>query len=77
MAYGLRREGRAADEEPTVPTYRLTPSDEPPELLEADSCRREGIHTVLRGTVLVMGRPREIVLRRVPAHVLVEEVVRS
>jgi hypothetical protein len=29
---------------------------------------------VLRGTVLVMGRPREVVLRRVPRHVLVGEL---
>jgi hypothetical protein len=28
----------------------------------------------LRGTALVMGQPREIVVRRVPRHVLVEEV---
>lgn len=57
-----------------MPVYRLHHPDQPAELLEADSARREGIHTTLRGTVLVMGRPREIVLRRVPAAVLVEEV---
>jgi hypothetical protein len=54
-----------------VPLYRLTP---PGELIEADSARQEGIHTTLRGYVLVMGRPREIVLRRVPASVRVEEL---
>ena len=57
-----------------MPTYRLTPPDQPSELLEADSARREGIHTVLRGTAYVIGRPREVVLRRVPASVLVEVV---
>jgi hypothetical protein len=57
-----------------MPLYRLTP---PGEFLEADSARREGIHTTFRGVVLVMGRPREVVLRRVPAAVqaeLVDEV---
>ena len=46
----------------------------PAELLEADSAHVEGIHTVLRGTVLVMGRPREVVLRRAPLAVVVEEL---
>jgi hypothetical protein len=55
-----------------VPVYRLHSPGQPPELLEADSARVEGIHTVLRGTALVMGRPREVVLRRVPAVVRVE-----
>ena len=55
-----------------MPSYRLTPPGEPPELLRADTARREGIHTVLRGTAYVMGRPREVVVRRVPADVLVE-----
>ncbi|MBW3646822.1 MAG: hypothetical protein KY440_03465 [Actinobacteria bacterium] len=60
-----------------MPMYRLTPPGQPGELLEADTARSEGIHTVLRGVVLVMGKPREIVLRRVPADVLVEEVTRA
>lgn len=55
-----------------MPVYRLHSPGSPPELLEADSARVEGIHTVLRGTALVMGRPREVVLRRVPASVRVE-----
>ena len=55
-----------------MPVYRLHAPGQPPELLEADSARVEGIHTVLRGTALVMGRPREVVLRRVPASVAVE-----
>ena len=44
------------------------------EQLEADSLRTEGIHQVLRGVRLVIGRPREVVLRRVPREVLVEQV---
>lgn len=54
-----------------MPLYRLTP---PAEYIEADSARQEGIHVVLRGTALVMGSPREVVLRRVPATVTVELV---
>ncbi len=57
-----------------MPTYRLTPPGQPYELLEADSARVEGIHTVLRGTAYVMGRPREVVVRRVPRNVRVELV---
>ncbi len=57
-----------------MPVYRLTPPAGPTELLEADSVRVEGIHVVLRGTAYVMGRPREVVLRRVPRTVLVELV---
>ncbi len=38
-----------------MPTYRLTTPGQPDELLEADSARVEGIHTVLRGTAYVMG----------------------
>lgn len=47
---------------------------QPAEDVHADSYRREGAHLVLRGTALVMNLPREIVVRRVPAHVRVEEV---
>lgn len=54
-----------------MPLYRLTP---PGELVEADSARQEDIHTVLRSTTLVIFKPREIVLRRVPAGVSVEVV---
>jgi hypothetical protein len=57
-----------------VPTYRLTAPDSI-ELLEADSCRVGGAHSVLHGTAYVMGRPREVVVRRVPRLVLVEEVL--
>ena len=55
-----------------LPTYRLTTPGQPDELLQANSARREGIYTVLRGTAYVMGRPREIVVRRVSADVIVE-----
>ena len=51
-----------------MPIYRLVSVGQPDELLEADSARVEGIHTVLRGTVHVMGRPREVVVRRAPAR---------
>ena len=57
-----------------MPVFRLPPPDAPSELIKADSASVEGIHTVLRGTVLVMGRPREVVLRRVPLAVIVEQV---
>ena len=54
-----------------MPLYRLTP---PGELVEADSARQKGIHLVLRGTKLVIGQPREVVLRRLPSSVTVELV---
>ena len=54
-----------------MPLYRLPP---PGELVEADSARQEGIHLVLRGTKLVIGQPREVVLRRLPSSVTVELV---
>ncbi len=57
-----------------MPTYRLTTPGQPDELLEADSARREGSHTVLRSTAYVMGKPREVVLRRVPGSVVVQQV---
>ena len=57
-----------------MPTYRLTHPDGSHELLEADSARVEGIHTVLRGTAFVIGRPREVVVRRAPHSVRVEVV---
>ncbi len=57
-----------------MPTYRLTAADNSVELLHADSARREGINTVLRGTAYVMGRPREVVVRRAPQNVCVEVV---
>lgn len=57
-----------------MPTDKIVAPGRPPELLEAESCRRERAHTVLVGTSYVVNRPREIVVRRVPATTLVEEV---
>lgn len=57
-----------------MPVYRLTAPGLPPELLVADYVRDEGRMVSLRGTALVMGRPREIVVRRVTRKVLVEEL---
>lgn len=57
-----------------MPVYRLTAPGLPPELLVADYVRDEGRMVSLRGTALVMGRPREIVVRRVTREVLVEEL---
>ena len=54
-----------------MPTCRLTTPGQPEELLDADSASVEEIHTVLRGTAYVMGRPREVVVRRVPRDVIV------
>ncbi len=59
---------------PTLPTYRLTNPNGSAELLQADNDRVEGIFTVLRGTAYVIGRPREVVVRRVPSNVRVERV---
>lgn len=53
------------------PYYRLSP---PGEIVEAERIVREGAFVVLRGTTLVIGKPREIVIRRVPARVTVEEL---
>ena len=54
-----------------MPLYRLTP---PGEFVAAESIRDEGRTVALIGTALVMNRPRDIVVRRVPADVLVEVV---
>lgn len=56
-----------------MPTYLIRWPDRP-EIVQADSVRLEGIHQVLRGTALVIGRPCEVVVRRVPTSVLVEEL---
>ena len=57
-----------------MPTYRLTEPDGSTELLEAHDARVEAGYTVLRGVALLIGLPREIVVRRVPRNVLVERV---
>lgn len=54
-----------------MPIYRLTPAGE---LVEADSVRDEGRTVALISTALVMNRPRDIVVRRVPSSVVVEVV---
>ena len=54
-----------------MPLYRLTP---PGEVVEADLVRDEGRTVALIGTALVMNQPRDIVVRRVPRTVLIEEV---
>jgi hypothetical protein len=56
-----------------VPIYRVRWSGELPELPAAGSARWDGIHTVLRGATLVIGIPREIVLRPMPRNVVVEQ----
>lgn len=54
-----------------MPMYRLTP---PGDLVEAEGIRDEGRTVALIGTALVMNRPRDVVIRRVPSSVLIEEV---
>ncbi len=56
-----------------MPSYRLTTPGQPDEPLVADSARVEGVHTTLYGTAYVMGTPREVVVRRLPQRVLVEQ----
>ena len=55
-----------------MPLYRLTAPDLPVEVLAADRLAREGQHSTLYGTALVIGRPREVVVRRCAPDVLVE-----
>jgi len=52
-----------------VSTFQLTPFDsiEAPLLVEADEHAVEGLFHVFRRTALVMGHPRPVVVRRVPA----------
>jgi len=54
-----------------MPLYRLTP---PGDVVDADLVRDEGSTVALMGTALVMNQPRDIVVRRVPVTVLIEEV---
>ena len=55
-----------------MPLYRLTVPGLPAEVLAADRLAREGQHATLYGTALVIGRPREVVVRRCAPDVLVE-----
>lgn len=41
--------------------------DRPVETVEADECALQGAHLVFTAPVLVMGRPRAVVRRRLPA----------
>ena len=51
-----------------MPRYRVTYSDQTSELLEADRVDVEaGTCVVLRRVVHVVGRPREVVVRRIAA----------
>ena len=54
-----------------MPVYRLTYRPglaRDPEDVEADSVTTDSTgHVVLRATVFVIGQPREVVIRRVPA----------
>ena len=62
---------------PAVRQYRVTYTDTASELLEADRVDVEaGAWLVLRRTVHVVGRPREVVVRRIAAATVrrVEEV---
>ena len=55
-----------------MPLYRLSAPGLPVEVLAADRLVREGQHATLYGTALVIGRPREVVVRRCAPDVLVE-----
>lgn len=57
-----------------MPVFRVTAPGQQPELLEADTARVEGGHTVLYGQAVVIGRIREVVVRRVPLGVEVERM---
>jgi hypothetical protein len=41
--------------------------DRPHETVEAQTCELQGAHLVFVAPVLVMGRPRDVVRRRLPA----------
>jgi hypothetical protein len=56
------------------PRAALPPDTSRWHLRAADTARPEGVHTTFRAMVLVMGRPREVVLRRVPRSVRADEV---
>lgn len=51
-----------------MPTYRITFADGRTEDVDGDHVALEGeSHIVIRQTVLVIGRPREVVVRRLVA----------
>ena len=53
---------------------RLSAPGLPVEVLAADRVAHEGQHATLHGTALVIGRPREVVVRRCAPDVLVEQL---
>ena len=55
-----------------MPTYRIAWPDHP-EFVEPTGPARKASTRTLRGTALMTVRPREVVVRRVPASVLVAE----
>lgn len=67
----MHTEGRLATREADPMLYRITYRPEvaqPAETVEADRVDVEsGVHIVLRGTAIVVGQPREIVVRRLRA----------
>ena len=51
-----------------MPTYRITYRDDrPDELVDGDTVDPEGLHVVIRRSVLVAGRSRDVVVRRLLA----------
>ena len=57
-----------------MPLYRLSAPGLPVEVLAADRVAHEGQHATRYGTALVIGRPREVVVRRCAPDVLVEQL---
>ena len=57
-----------------MPLYRLSAPGLTVEVLAADRLAREGQHATLYGTALVIGRPREVVVRRCTPDVVVEQL---
>ena len=53
---------------------RLSAPGLPVEVLAADRVAHEGQHATLHGMALVIGRPREVVVRRCAPDVLVERL---
>ena len=57
-----------------MPLFRLTAPGLPVEVLAAKRLARQGQHATLYGTALVIGRPREVVVRRCAPDVVVERL---
>lgn len=65
-------ERRAEDEGPNP--CLCTASPRPATLIHADGASQEEADTVLRGITLVIGKPREVMTRRLPSSLTVEVV---